>query len=242
MDTILDFLVDNYIWVLIISVFLILVLIGYIADQKRKLKKIKQQNVQVSDNNINNPVQEAVQNVNVVPNPVVSEPIVNEPVNIEVNTIETPTFEPINSDISIPTVETPVNEVVEPTIETPIEEITQPIESIEVPVEKSPAIEPVIEQAENSLASEPIIEEVPQTILDIPDNVTDIEIPVQENIVQDENPVIEETPIVEDTEIIEEPEIIDETTNTQNIVNTWEPELIQENKDIINQEESKDSI
>ena len=43
MEMILDFLVDNYIWILIISIFLILVLIGYIADQKIKLKKIKEQ-------------------------------------------------------------------------------------------------------------------------------------------------------------------------------------------------------
>ena len=93
MDTIVDFLVDNYIWVLIISVFLIIVLIGYIADQKRKLKKIKDQKTEEVVNNeinINAPVQEEVQNINVAPAPVAAEPVATEPINVVPDTIETP--------------------------------------------------------------------------------------------------------------------------------------------------------
>ncbi len=234
MDTIVDFLVDNYIWVLIISVFLIIVLIGYIADQKRKLKKVKEQNAQgVTNNeiNINTPAQEAVQNVNVAPAPIAVEPIVNEPINIVPDAIETPTFEPVSNEINESVAESPVSEVVEqPVFETPV--VENPISE-----EIAPVTEPV-----NDLISEPIVEEAPQTILDIPDNVTDINVPVQENIISESIPIEIETPVIDDTEIISEPEIIEEISTPQNVVNSWEPELAQENKDIINETEIKDSI
>lgn len=234
MDTIINFLVDNYIWVLIISIFLIVVLIGYIADQKKKLKNIKEQKVQgVANNefNINTPVQETVQNVSVAPAPIAVEPIVNEPANIVSDTIETPTFEPISTEDNTPIIETPVSEVAKPINETPI--VEPPINEVTTPI-----AEPVV----NDLISEPIVEETPQTILNIPDNVTDINVPVQENIVSEPIAIEIETPIIEDTEIISEPEIIEEVSIPQNIVNTWEPELSQENKDIVNENEIKDSI
>ena len=221
MDTILDFLVDNYIWVLIISVFLILVLIGYIVDQKKKLKKVKEQEVVANNEiNINSPVQEEVQNINVVPAPVAAEPVVEQPVSNVTNTIETPTFESINNEPIAPITETPI-------VETPMTEVV-------TPVVENTISEPVVEQPVNDLQSEPIFEEATQTILDIPDNVADIQVPVQENVVSDVEPIEIQTPIIEDTEIIEEPEVIVEEANTQNVVNSWEPETIQETNDIIN--------
>ena len=192
------------------SVFLILVLIGYIVDQKRKLKKVKEQGVANSEVNINTPVQEEVQNVNVVPAPVAAEPVVEQPVSNVTNTIETPTFEPVAPITETPIVETPMTEVVTPVVEQPV----------------------------NDLQSEPIFEEAPQTILDIPDNVADIQVPVQENA----EPVEIQTPVIEDAEIIEEPEVIGEPANTQSVVNSWEPEVIQQTNDIINENENKDSI
>ena len=230
MEMILEFLVDNYIWVLIISVFLILVLIGYIADQKRKLNNIRKEKEQVSTNNVNIPVQEEVQNNEIVQNPVISEPI-----NVSDNVVETPSFEPIAGD-TIPVVEeVSTNNVIEPPIETQTNVLETPV--IDIPVE-----EPVVEQPETDLISEPIFEESPQTILDIPDNVTDIESTVQDNNISIPTPIEINTPIIEEPEIIDELEIIDEPVNAENIVNSWEPVLAQENKDIINDEEIKDSI
>lgn len=218
MEMILDFLVDNYIWILIISIFLILVLIGYIADQKIKLKKIKEQKTQgLVSQNVNAPIQEVVQNNNVVPNPIASEPIVNEPVNVEnnVDAIETPTFEPINN---VP-------------VEEPIVE---------------PVTEPIIEQPATNLVSEPIIEENTQTILDIPDHVIDVNIPVQEETIPESAPIelkpMVEQPVMDNTEIIEEPEIIEELGTLENVVNTWEPEIATQNQEIINETQNKDSI
>ncbi|MBE6153008.1 MAG: hypothetical protein E7166_02100 [Firmicutes bacterium] len=225
MEMILEFLVDNYIWVLIISVFLILVLIGYIADQKRKLNNIRKEKEQVSTNNVNIPVQEEVQNNEIVQNPVISEPI-----NVSDNVVETPSFEPIAGD-TIPVVEeVSTNNVIEPPIETQTNVLETPV--IDIPVE----------EPETDLISEPIFEESPQTILDIPDNVTDIESTVQDNNISIPTPIEINTPIIEEPEIIDELEIIDEPVNAENIVNSWEPVLAQENKDIINDEEIKDSI
>ena len=225
MEMILEFLVDNYIWVLIISVFLILVLIGYIADQKRKLNNIRKEKEQVSTNNVNIPVQEEVQNNEIVQNPVISEPI-----NVSDNVVETPSFEPIAGD-TIPVVEeVSTNNVIEPPIETQTNVLETPV--IDIPVE----------EPETDLISEPIFEESPQTILDIPGNVTDIESTVQDNNISIPTPIEINTPIIEEPEIIDELEIIDEPVNAENIVNSWEPVLAQENKDIINDEEIKDSI
>lgn len=218
MDTILDFIVDNYIWIVIICVFLILVLIGFIADQKIKLKKIREQKSQgVASSDINVPVQESVvQTETVAPAPVAAEPVVNEPI-VSNEVIETPTFEPVTSVVEEPIT---VPEVPEPIVESAVEPVVETVS------------EPVVEVANDNLFSEPITEEVPQTILDIPDNVADIPAPIQEEVVE---------PIIEDTEIIEDPEIIDEVSE-ENIVNRWEPELKTENPEIINEIQIEDSI
>lgn len=210
MDTILDFLVDNYIWVLIISIFLIVVLIGYIADQKRKLKKIKQQNNQgvVNNNiNVNTPVAEAVSS-NTPPSVPVQETVNNTTNNV--------VAEPQSVEINTPVMETPIEEV--------------------APVVENLVQEPIKEEPTSNLDNTPIVEEAPQTILDIPDNTTDIVTPVVEEVVS--NPV-ENT---QSDNLTTENNTIQDVESTPNVVNTWEPELVEENKDIINIEEEKDSI
>ena len=248
MDMILDFLVEYYVWVLVISIFLILVLIGYIADQKRKLKKIKE------EKNIEQPQ--------------VQQPV-NEVVNTPINDVVAPNVEttPVN-EVSTPDVQTaPINEVVTPVVEPISEPIQQQSEVIDsslfapigdTPVPAQPVMEPVIEtpvteinnvdltpqQEIPSALAEPITEvaSVPETspviqepvyepveeVIDINEPIEQIDVPKQE-----EAPV--EIPSVEEPII----EVIDEP---QNVVNTWEPELVVENKDIISDATNKDSI
>jgi len=235
MDMILDFLVEYYVWVLVISIFLILVLIGYIADQKRKLKKIKegknieQPQVQQPVNEVvNTPINDAiVPNVETTPINEVSTPVVEpvaEPIQEQSEVIDSSLFAPIG-DTPVPS-----QPIVEPVVETPVTEINNVdlTPQQEIP---STVVEPVTEVASipetSPVIPEPVYEPV-EEVIDINEPIEQIEVPKQEEAPVEISSV--EEPVIE---VIEEPE---------NVVNTWEPELVAENKDIISDETKKDSI
>ena len=232
MDMILDFLVEYYVWVLIISVFLILVLIGYIADQKRKLKKIKEgKNIeQVQPQQPSEPVAEPVS------------------VNTPVNDVVTPSVEatPVSEVIN-----TPINDSVVQNVEvTPVMENVVSQEPIQSEVIDSSLFAPigdtpVIPQPEVTNV-EPIEEVISEPQIDLTNNVSEetVEAPtidINEPIEQIEIPETEIIETIEPTNITEPvSEVV--ISEPENIVNTWEPELTVENKDIISDETEKDSI
>lgn len=269
MNNILDFLVDNYIWVLIICVVLILILIGYIFDQKRKLDKKKQSDIPKATEgntiNINTPVQDEVkvsntENLQSVSNNM-EQPIVNEPVMQTIpNTpvVEEPTFNtmPNNINTSIPDVE-PMNNMIHAneiptemplesqTIETPNIEMpnVNPLDGIKTEMNvdntqnsiNQPINEPV-EMVMPNVIEEPVISntiETPQIIEDVTpvSNVQDINNVIQESSIQDITPVEEIK--VDNIETIEDIPA-DIPNDNSEIVNMWEPEMVNEPKDIVN--------
>lgn len=227
MDVILDFIVEYYIWILVISIFLILVLIGYIADQKRKLKKIREEKNnegQVQTPDVSTPIPEPV---NIVEQPINEgvAPIVEQtPIETTINeVVNTPSFESVKEE------EPGQNEVIDSSLFAPIGDVSIPEESAifsETPV---PEIinEPVFNTIEPDVTTEPTVDSVqPEIVAEPVEEIIDLNIPIIEDTPSVQN--VETTEPINNTEVIEE--IVSEP---QSVVNTWEPELIEENKDII---------
>jgi len=61
-----DFIINNYIWIIIICLFIIFTLIGYMADKKNKVKSEKQFNL-TNDNNNDNSINNMENNNDIQP-------------------------------------------------------------------------------------------------------------------------------------------------------------------------------
>ena len=54
MDVVVDFLLEYYVWILVVLVILLITVIGFLADTKRKKKKReKMEGAQASDSDVN---------------------------------------------------------------------------------------------------------------------------------------------------------------------------------------------
>lgn len=61
MDTFVDFLINNYLWVLIIFLIIIFALIGYLVDSVTPKNKTKIKNIQKSTSNFDGKVHPSVE-------------------------------------------------------------------------------------------------------------------------------------------------------------------------------------
>lgn len=75
MDTFIDFLINNYLWVLIIFLIIIFALIGYLVDSVNPKKKSK---VKSFSNNISNSNMKVHPSVEAYTNEDFDEPLMNE--------------------------------------------------------------------------------------------------------------------------------------------------------------------
>lgn len=159
MDTILDFISDNYFWIILIVVILLMALIGYIAEKQgfgKKAKKpekvLENVNVPLEQIKSNDSVQQETNdlfafNSNEIENEqpeltIAEEESSNEPVDIEENTLE---------EFEQPELNTTEEETInEPVImeENTLEEVEQP----ELVVSEEPELTSNIEE----ISSEPI--------------------------------------------------------------------------------------
>lgn len=219
MDVILDFVVEYYIWILVISIFLILVLIGYIADQKKKLKKIREEKNnegQGATPQASTSISESVNTVESQVNETIAPIVEPTPIETTVNeVINTPLFEPVKKEVA------GQNDVIDSSLFVPMGDVNVTEEP--VALNETPIPEVINEPVFNSI--EPTIDSVQ------PEQVAE---PIEEII--DLNTSFEDTTPVQNIETIEpinNTEVIEEiVSEPQNVVNTWEPELIEENKDI----------
>ena len=211
------FISQNIIWFVIVAVFLILVIIGFIVDRAKNKKKGDKKEGFV----------ETMANTGMVENPTpVSEPV-NEVSSEGIATDTNPGFgNEINGETQVyggpivqeqPVSEAPTQSVIEPVagveaIQTPVTEEVKDIP----PVEEAPMVEPIFSQ-------EPAEAAAPETVEANP-FVTPIESTVE--------PVINETPIVEPapsevvtptTESFETPEVAPASTVQPSVEETVAP-------------------
>ena len=127
-----DFLIDNYIWIIIIILITIVTVIGFIADTK-KSNKNKQETP--TDNSSNNPETGQLQEQNLMNNPVNIDMQLNQNTGISNNPMTTP--QPMNTELK----PTELTNNVLPTVNQPI-----PVENVITNVEPEPIYQPLSEQ------------------------------------------------------------------------------------------------
>lgn len=174
LETIMNFINENTTLLIIICVFLIFVLIGYLIDNSIKTKRLERQ---MSEDIPSNPEPEVIEN------PIEEkkeEPVVEE-VKIEEPAVEETTTE---EEIEVPVEEeTPVEEPVIPT-----EEVEEPVqeEITEEPVSNEFTVDPKINDmllrdfSTNGVASVDLEENEPEISLNPINNIDNIDLPKED--------------------------------------------------------------
>ena len=208
MESILNFLFDNYVWVLIIGLIIIITLIGFIVDTKKKQKKLEN----ISKDNIETNLEQI--NVN---NAVTSSNTSNQ------NVVEPANIEPVQENIiNNPMPDNTLNQnVVEPTN---IESVQENIISNPMPDNtlNQNIVEPAnIEPVQENFISNPMPDNTLNQNIVEPTNIEQIQDNISTNIFPEQINVQPST--------YEPTDIIVEEIQTQNVPNNWEPTMKTDN-------------
>lgn len=186
----MEFIMDNYIWIMIILGVALLACIGYVVDKREK--KVKNKKIEELSNEQN----VVVPTIEQTPNQV--EEVVVQPVEEVIENTEITEQPSVEETVIAEEVVQPVEEVVETPIEQQTEELVQEpqIEEIKVeemvaPVEEETVIEPALEPLveEENTESVNITEEVKEPTFE---EIESFE-PISEEVL--EEPVEELTPV-----------------------------------------------
>ena len=179
-----DFIVNNYVWIVIVCLFIIFTLIGYMADKSSKNKKEK--NDVISKRNPNNYVE-------------------SKNTNDKNNEIEITSKSEVSKDEKSPEIEVNNNSQ---TSESEKKEDTTPSQNIQ-----GPTLDELMEKSK--------------------DETTFVKIPEENN--ESVNESLDDKESVSKDKNINNGQQSNEESKVENptIYNSWEPELEEENKDII---------
>lgn len=206
MEQLNEFMVNNYIWITIVCLFLIFTLIGYMAD------KSKNKNEDTKD-------QKKEKTSSVVKNEEVKEIINNgiETSNEKVENNDEKISEPVEVGVSI---ENEVNDA--------------QTENSEVNIDNDVKTEETTQKSLEELMAE---NDISETSIDLDETNSEVE---KTKIEEENNEQVVAQNKVED----KDESVNEEIPQNVEIVNSWEPELTVENKDIVheNDYEKKDSI
>ena len=237
MESIFNFLADNYIYFMIAAGILAIALIGFLIDGKKKQKKEEIAGVPTMQAmNTQNTVQLTVTqtqteqpNAQVVNEAPVAEPTLtfDEPANqVEpesIFNIPEPTNAPtIGEPITMPATQEVVSEPVQEPIVEPVN-IAQPVQTSQVNepvIDSTPVVDvPEVMPVENN-ASEPVVPVVEEPVINEPVAIQQVEIPEimpTEQIVNNEETFI--TPATQMPEVPAEP-VVQNLENNENQNNT----------------------